>query len=107
MDFEQLFKDLKTALFQGLGEQYAGFKKETKKDLEGFLNASKVKLERWTKLLASNELSLEEFEWLVKSQKDIMVLKSLEQVGISKISLGHFKNKIIKTVVDVVKGIIF
>ncbi|WP_136468755.1 hypothetical protein [Flagellimonas onchidii] len=107
MDFEKILKELKESLLQVLGDQYGGFKKETKKDIEDFLNASKDKLERWTKLLASGDISMDEYQWLVKSQKDLLAMKGLEKVGISKISLGHFKNKVIKTVVDIVKGIIF
>ena len=107
MDFQELLKGLKKNLTEILGDQYSDFKKETKEDLEVFLETSKDKLERWTKLLANGELSLDEYEWLVKSQKDLLTLKGLQQVGISKISLGHFKNKVVKTIVDVVKGLIF
>ncbi|MEM1338398.1 MAG: hypothetical protein AAF717_15915 [Bacteroidota bacterium] len=107
MDFQELLKDLKKNLAEILGDQYTDFKKETKADIEGFLEASKDKLERWTKLLANGELSPEEYEWLVKSQKDLLTLKGLQQVGISKISLGHFKNKVVKTIVEVVKGLVF
>ena len=107
MDFQELLKGLKKNLTEILGDQYSDFKKETKEDLEAFLETSKDKLERWTKLLANGELSLDEYEWLVKSQKDLLTLKGLQQIGISKISLGHFKNKVVKTIVDVVKGLIF
>ena len=106
MDFNEILKELKTNLVQILGDQYSDFKNETKEDIEAFLEASKDKLERWTKLLANGELGLDEYEWLVKSQKDLLTLKGLQQVGISKISLGHFKNKVIKTIVDVVKGLL-
>ncbi len=106
MDFEKILKELKESLLLVLGNQYSGFKKETKKDIEDFLNTSKDKLERWTKLLANGELSLDEYEWLIKSQKDLLAMKGLEKVGISKISLGHFKNKVIKTVVDIIKSLI-
>lgn len=106
MDFEKILRELKESLVQVLGNQYSGFKNETKKDLEEFLNTSKNKLERWTTLLTNGELNLDEYEWLVKSQKDLLTLKGLQQVGISKISLGHFKNKVIKTVVDLIKGLV-
>lgn len=106
MDFEKTLKELKKSLFQIMGDQYAGFKKETKMDIEDFINISKVKLERWTKLLASEDISFDEYEWLIKSQKDLLAMKRLEKVGISKISLGHFKNRAVKTIVNIVKGTI-
>jgi len=33
-------------------------------------------------------------------------MKALHNAGVSKISLGHFKNKILKTIVDMVKAIV-
>jgi len=43
---------------------------------------------------------------LVKSQKDLLFMKALNKAGVSKISLGHFKNKVVKTIIDVIKGFI-
>lgn len=34
-------------------------------------------------------------------------MKTLQAVGISKISLGHFKNKVVKTIVDTIKVLVF
>ncbi|MDA0176784.1 MULTISPECIES: hypothetical protein [Mesoflavibacter] len=107
MDFEELLKQIKDELLKVLGESYADYKTESKKDVEAFLEASKEKLERWTKLLANTELTVKDYEWLLKSQKDILVLKALYQAGITKQRLGHLKNKIIDTIVNVVVGAIF
>lgn len=107
MDFEELLKQIKDELLKVLGESYADYKTESKKDVEAFLEASKDKLERWTKLLANTELTVKDYEWLLKSQKDILVLKALYQAGITKQRLGHLKNKIIDTIVNVVVGAIF
>lgn len=107
MDFEELLKQIKDELLKILGESYADYKNESKKDVEAFLEASKDKLERWTKLLANTELTVKDYEWLLKSQKDILVLKALYQAGITKQRLGHLKNKIIDTIVNVVVGAIF
>jgi len=106
MDFDKILKELKESMIELLGDQYAGLKKETKNDIITFVNDSKDKLERWTKLLANGGISLDEYQWLVESQKDLLTMKGLEKAGISKISLGHFKNKVVKTLVDIVKGLI-
>lgn len=106
MDFEEILKQLKKSLLQLLAEKYDEYKSESKKDIDDFLNSSKEKLERWTKLLLTGIISLEEFEWLLNSQKDMLALKTLQKAGISKISLGHMKNSIISTIVNVVKTVI-
>ena len=107
MDFEEILKQLKASLLQLLAEKYDEYKSESKKDINDFLNSSKEKMERWTKLLVTGIISLEEFEWLLNSQKDMLELKTLQKAGISKISLGHMKNSIISTIVNVVKTVIF
>ena len=106
MDFEQTLRDLKNSLFQILGNEYTEFKEAGKKDIENFINSSREKLERWTKLLSKGEISLEEYEWLVKSQKDLMMLSELEKVGVSKIRMGHLKGKMVKAIVGIGKGLL-
>ena len=103
MDFEKIFKDLKNNLLNALGESYNAYKGDAKKDIEAFLKESKEKLKRWTILLADGKLNQEEFTWLVKSQKDLLVLKALYQTGVSKIALGHLKNKILKVIINTIK----
>jgi hypothetical protein len=106
MDFKEILKELKNSLVVLFTDKYGEFKAESKKDVEAFLEDSKDKLKRWSELLKSGDIDLDDFEWLVKSQKDLLTMKALNKAGVSKISLGHFKNKVVKTVVDVVVGII-
>ncbi len=102
MDIEKLMKDLKEALLTLLGNKYKEFKPEIQNDVTTFLKESEEKLKRWILLLAEGSLTKEEFEWLLKSQKDIVALKALQTVGISKIRINNIKNSIIKTIVDIV-----
>ena len=106
MDFEVVLKELRTSLISLFGEKWAGFKSESKKDIDQFLEDSKLKLKRWTVLLANGDIDIDDYEWLVKSQKDLMLMQALHSAGVHKISLGHFKNKVIKTVIDVVKVVV-
>lgn len=106
MDFEELMKELKASLVSLFGEKWKDLKSESKKDIEQFLEKSKVKLKRWTELLANGDIDLDDYEWLLKSQKDLMLMQALHSAGVNKISLGHFKNKVIKTIIDVVKVVV-
>ncbi|TDQ21970.1 hypothetical protein [Tenacibaculum caenipelagi] len=107
MDFEKILQELKKSLITLFNDKFSEFSQESKKDITAFLNESKDKLERWTTLLKQGKLTLDDFEWLMQSQKDLFHLKALQAVGVSKISLGHFKNKIIKTIVNTVKVLVF
>jgi len=102
MDIDQIIKELKTELLNVLGKKYNEFKPEIQKDINNFLKKSQEKLERWTVLLADKAITIEEFEWLLKSQKDLTVLQALQTAGVSKIRLNNIKNSIIKTASDVI-----
>lgn len=106
MNSEVLLKEIKSSLLTLFEEKWGGFKDESKKDIDQFLNDSKDKLERWTELLNNKEIDVEDYEWLVKSQKDLLLMETLHNAGIHKISLGRFKNKVIQTIVNVVKAVI-
>ncbi len=106
MDFETLLKELKLALETLFEDKWEGLKNESKKDIDQFLNDSKAKLKRWTALLVNNNIDLEDYEWLIKSQKDVMLMHALHKAGIHKISIGHFKSKVIKTIINVVKTVV-
>ncbi len=101
-DFELLLKEIKNNLLTLVKEKYQNSTNEPEKDITNFIEKSKVKLERWTTLLKEDKLSKEEFQWLMQSQKDLFLLQRLQESGISKISLGHFKSKLIKTIIDTV-----
>ena len=93
---------MKNQLSQLFSDNFKELTKESKKDLTDFLLSSEEKLKRWTILLIEEKITKEEFEWLVKSQKDLLVLTSLKEVGISKIKLSNFKNKIISVIINTV-----
>ena len=57
-------------------------------------------------MFANGVITREEYELLLKSQKDLVIMKTLHKAGISSISLGHFKNSVIQMIVDKVTGAI-
>lgn len=106
MDFKDLLKELKGNLLSLMGAKFDDLKDESKKDVQDFLKASKEKLERWTTLLAEGNLTLDDYKWLVESQKDLVVLEGLYAAGVSKIKLGHLKNSILDTVISTAIGFV-
>jgi hypothetical protein len=88
MDFEKLLAQIKSELTIIFNDKWKDLNTEAKKDIDQFIDNSKSKLERWTKLLASGDLNLEDFKWLIESQKDLITLQAIQKTGVSKISLG-------------------
>ena len=102
MDFEKLFRQLVEDVTDVIKEKLGEFADEGKADIQIFLEASKENVKRWAGLVATGELTLNDLEWLLKSQKDLLLLTALYQAGVSKITLGRLKNTIIKTIVRTV-----
>lgn len=95
-----LLKELKESILLLVKEKYDMQSKQIEKEVEIFLKASKERLIRWTTLLAQKQLTKEEYTLLLTAQKDQFVIESLYQAGISRISLGHLKNNIIRLIAD-------
>ena len=100
MDIDKLIAEIKTQLLELLKENYKDFVPELENDITNFLKQSKVKLERWTLLLVDKSLTQDDFEWLVKSQKNLLVLSALQTAGLSKIKLNNLKNAIRKVIIN-------
>ncbi len=64
-------------------------------DGKAFVAASRESLKRWTKKLAADELTAEEFEDLLKGEKDLAEMAALKQTVITKVQLNKFKDGLI------------
>ena len=100
MKTDDLIKEIKNSIVALVKSKYGKESKAIEKDINEFLKQTNYKLVRWTQLLEQNQISKEEFELLMTSQKDLFVMETLHKKGVSKISLGHFKNKVIQVVVS-------
>lgn len=102
MDINKIIKELKQELEIVLDTKYKDLKPELELEINDFLDSSKEKLERWLLLLNTSSISPEEFEWLLKSQQNLMILQTLQAAGISKIKLNAIKNTIFKVIFETI-----
>ncbi len=94
MHANNLNEDLRREILRYVKETHNSKNVELEKDVDDFLYQNKEKLDRWVSLLEHKQISKEEFELLLKSQKYLFVIKSLFRRGISKHTPRHFKNEI-------------
>lgn len=98
------FDDFLDAVRTGVGslakDTLKGAVNQAKADAEAFLKRSEEDLKRWTKLLATGELSKDEFEGLVKGLKSLAKMHALTLAGISIIKINRFRNAVINLVID-------
>lgn len=98
-DFDRFLKIVKTdlgAVAENLGRDYA---EEVIEEGTDFALRFKERLERRIALLATGKLSKDEFEWLMKSEKNLIELKSLEKRGLAVVQLNKFREAIIDTLI--------
>lgn len=102
MDFDQLFKSLKDGVLDLSTTSLNEFKDEFKDDTINFLNSSKTRLEKWTKLLKEGSIDKEDFEFLVNAQKNLFEMKLLKQAGLTRIRMDKLKSKVFEKIIQVV-----
>tara|TARA_R100001143_G_scaffold63594_1_gene73144 strand:- start:3762 stop:4091 length:330 start_codon:yes stop_codon:yes gene_type:complete len=98
-DFDRFLRIVKTDLVivaENLGRDYA---KEIVTEGTDFARRFQERLERRITLLANGELSKEEFEWLMKSEKNLIELKSIEKKGLAVVQLNEIRDAIIDTLI--------
>jgi len=100
MDFEKLLKELKEEIITEAKEKFGNEGKLILGDLQAYLDSSKEKLKKWSTLFVKGLIDKDELEWLLKSQKDLLVMRALVKAGVNSIKAGHFKNKIISIVLN-------
>jgi len=67
-------------------------------DAKKFLEDTKDDLKRWSQLLAKGQLNQDEFNFLVRSQKDLFDLHSLKQAGLALITAQKFRDGVVDLV---------
>lgn len=68
-------------------------------DAKESMEKSKKNYQRWTEQLNQKKLSKEDFEWLVKSKKDVLEMHALKEAGLAKVEIDKFKNAFLDLVV--------
>lgn len=100
IDFAQIFNQLKD---EAIGLARTAFKNRTQEaesDTSELLERMKEKLSRWTALLADGSLTLDDFKFLVNSQKDLIEMNALKEAGETAIAVDKLKKGIIDTILN-------
>jgi len=68
-------------------------------DGRAFLNQTQDDLKRWARLLEEGKLSREEFESLVRGQKDLAEMEALKRAGLAAARAERFRDALIDRIV--------
>ena len=101
-NFADIFEQLKTGVIDLVKSSLKDCIDAGKQDGQAMLDEMKEKLERWTTQLFQGNLTKEDFEWLLYSQKQLIVMAALNEAGMGQIEVDLFKSNILNLVKNTV-----
>ena len=99
-DFDKYFDKLVKNLEGLVKNNWKDFLDAAEADGKAFLIETKEDLKRWTRLLSNGDLTREEFEFLVGSKEDLLKLKALKKLGLTKVRIQMFQTAVIGLIID-------
>ncbi|MBN3264327.1 hypothetical protein [Pectobacterium brasiliense] len=105
-NFEEIIGALGQEIKNYAQDSWFSYKEAAIKDGMDFVDKLKNDLERWTIQLANQQISKDEFTFLVKAKADLVTLNALKQEGLAKTQYDKFINGLISAVISSVFKII-
>ena len=106
MNFDALLEALKTELTQVVREYGEEYINDVVASGTQFALKMRENLIRRSEQLANGQLTPEEFEWLLQSDKDLIELKALKQKGLTAVQLNRIQDAVIGGLVRVMAKIV-
>lgn len=110
MGLSDLWEGFAATVKEGVGElarnTVGDFIPQAQADATAFLNASGEKLRKWGDLLANGQISADEFEFLLGSQRDLAKMHALTALGLTATRLERFRTGLISLIVKSAFGVI-
>ncbi len=106
INFDQFFDTLKTGVVDIAKTEAADFLQQATDDGKKFLDDSKDKIIKWTKMLADEQLDKDEFASLVRGQKDLAEMVALKQAGMAAVRIDRIRVAVIDLVIKAAGAIV-
>lgn len=100
LNFEAFLRELEDGMRDLARREAAGYMTAAITDGRDFLDSLKADLPLWTKQLASGQLSLPDFEFLVKGKKDLAKMVALTQAGFAAIRIERLRVALIDLIIN-------
>jgi hypothetical protein len=98
-NFNDFWAELKSEIGTFATKSWADYRNGAVSDGQAFADKCKADLMRWTELLATRQLSKDDFDWLVLSKKDLAELVALKQAGLAQVALDRFVSGLLNVIV--------
>ena len=99
-EFQQLYKEIEQQIVSLAESTVSNYKEQAIQDAKQILADMKADLIRWTDLLALKQIKVNEFEWLVNSDKELVKMKALENAGLAASRASAFGLTVMNLIID-------
>ncbi len=97
-NFDQFLEAVRAGVVDVAKTEALDFWQDAKSDGEAFLESTKKDLLVWTQQLADGLLSTDEFEFLVKGQKDLATMEALTRAGVGAAKIDAVRTGVMNVV---------
>lgn len=104
MNFDSFLNALRTELTQVAREYGEEYVNDIVTSGTNFALSMRETLIRRSEQLANGQLTPEEFEWLLKSDNDLIEMKALKKKGLTVVQLNRIQDAVVGSLVRVVSG---
>lgn len=71
-------------------------------NLNNYFLESEEKIKKWQLLYAEGILQMDEIEWLLESQKELITLEALQNIGVSQLKINSIKTSVLKIILKAI-----
>ena len=101
-NIDELFDDIKNGIEELAGDTIAEYKDKAISDWNKFIEKLKDDVRRWIELIEENKLTKDEFEFLIRSKKDLGEMFLLKQKGLTQAKIDKFRNGMVKLIIGTI-----
>ena len=102
MDIQELITTIKNDILLLLKDNQLHLFPKIENEINSYFIQSEEKIKKWHSLYTEGVLSLDEIEWLLASQKELISLEILKTIGMSQIKINRIVNNILKIILKTI-----
>lgn len=100
-DYQAILKEIENQVVALATSTISECKNEAIQDGKNLLSQMSSDLIRWMKLVAEKQLTSQEFEWLINSDKDQVKMDALEKAGLAAERVEQFSITVLKVIANI------
>lgn len=106
LDLNAIISEVTSKIVDLAKQEAEGYIEQASRDAVDFVKLVFDNMNRWAKLVISEELTMSEFKFLLKGQKGLLVMHSLSLAGLAAVRIQRIRDGIINILVSTVTGMI-